>query len=384
MPSAKIQIHLDNSVAVYFPGQTVSGRVVVSLFKPTKLEGIHLVCTGGAHVHFTRTETRPALSLSSGVGKHRTRHNATRTVACTSNEYYFDQVIPLFQTGGEFTLNDGDHSYPFAFVLPTNLPTSFESLHGRVRYTMKIVLKRSWKFDIESIIPITVNAVVDLNTIQQAAMATEGTNKKTMGILFWESKPITAKVWVDRMGYVPGEKIFVNARVDNPTNKKMRGSKVQLVEYVTCYARGESRTETRIISEMQHGSFEKCDEWDRTAITVPPVAPSGLPLCNIIVISYQIQLVVDPRATSTNLVAALNIIIGNIPLRSQFASFYNAAAPSAPSLPFPGGNYQNLPPPSYQQTTFGGNIQEEKESSGATKGDSMQFNPSYVTYNTSD
>ena len=61
-------------------------------------------------------------------------------------------------------------------------------------------------------------------------MATEGTNKKTMGILFWESKPITAKVWVDRMGYVPGEKIFFNARVDNPTNKKMRGSKVQLVE----------------------------------------------------------------------------------------------------------------------------------------------------------
>jgi len=176
MPSAKIQIHLDNSVAVYFPGQTVSGRVVVSLFKPTKLEGIHLVCTGGAHVHFTRTETRPALSLSSGVGRnstaHRTEHRTrrTRTVACTSNEYYFDQVIPLFETGGEFTLNDGDHSYPFAFVLPTNLPTSFESLNGRVRYTMKIVLKRSWKFDIESIIPITVNAVVDLNTIQQAAV----------------------------------------------------------------------------------------------------------------------------------------------------------------------------------------------------------------------
>ena len=53
---------------------------------------------------------------------------------------------------------------------------------------------------------------------------------KQMGFCCCKSKPITARAWIDQIGYVPGEKILFNGRVDNPTGKTMRQSKVQLVE----------------------------------------------------------------------------------------------------------------------------------------------------------
>jgi hypothetical protein len=53
---------------------------------------------------------------------------------------------------------------------------------------------------------------------------------KALGILCCKSNPITAKFWLDRCGYVPGEKIIFNAEVENLTRKTMRGSKVQIIE----------------------------------------------------------------------------------------------------------------------------------------------------------
>merc|ERR1712136_124709 len=205
--------------------------------------GIDIVCDGTAKVHFTR----------SGA-KNRTNHYR-------AEENYFHQRIPLFQTGGQQSfLNYGNYQYPFAFILPTNIPTSFESPHGKVRYTIKVVVMRQKKWDRECKVPFTVNSFVDLNNIQEASMPTGGTNAKTLGFLCCKSKPITSKAWIDHIGYVPGQKIMFNARVDNPNKKRMRGSKVQLIEYVTCYAQGMSDHTERVLAELEHpqfgGSFE--------------------------------------------------------------------------------------------------------------------------------
>ena len=61
-------------------------------------------------------------------------------------------------------------------------------------------------------------------------MPTQETNAKTLGFLCCKSKPITSKAWIDHIGYVPGQKIMFNARVDNPNKQRMIGSKVQLIE----------------------------------------------------------------------------------------------------------------------------------------------------------
>ena len=61
------------------------------------------------------------------------------------------------------SLGIGQHSYPFSFILPQNIPGSFEGSHGHVRYTIKGTMDRSWKFDHDCTVGFTVNSLVDLN-----------------------------------------------------------------------------------------------------------------------------------------------------------------------------------------------------------------------------
>lgn len=58
----------------------------------------------------------------------------------------------------------GYQRYTFQFQLPNNIPSSFEHRYGHVRYTVKAVLDRPWKFDQECKTAFTVVSILDLNT----------------------------------------------------------------------------------------------------------------------------------------------------------------------------------------------------------------------------
>jgi Arrestin (or S-antigen), N-terminal domain len=71
--------------------------------------------------------------------------------------------------GGEsFDLMPGKYEYLFTFRLPNELPSSFEGEHGWVRYTLKATVVRPWRSNYEIKVPITVNTIVDLNSVDIA------------------------------------------------------------------------------------------------------------------------------------------------------------------------------------------------------------------------
>lgn len=72
--------------------------------------------------------------------------------------------------GGEIEIQSGEHKFPFTCTLPTNLPSSFESDFGHVRYTVKATLDRPWKFDQDVKSPFTVITPLDLNQEPRAAV----------------------------------------------------------------------------------------------------------------------------------------------------------------------------------------------------------------------
>lgn len=69
---------------------------------------------------------------------------------------------------GEVELAQGEYSYPFQCQLPPTLPSSFEGEFGHIRYTVKAVMDRPWKFDSDAKAAFTVVAPLDLNTVPQA------------------------------------------------------------------------------------------------------------------------------------------------------------------------------------------------------------------------
>ncbi len=58
---------------------------------------------------------------------------------------------------------EGEHEHQFMFTLPEALPSSFEGLHGYVRYWAKGCIDRPWKFDHETKSAFTVICPLDLN-----------------------------------------------------------------------------------------------------------------------------------------------------------------------------------------------------------------------------
>ena len=54
--------------------------------------------------------------------------------------------------------------FPFNFVLPPDLPSSYEGGTGYVRYHVKAVIDKPWKFDHTTKQAFTVISILDLNT----------------------------------------------------------------------------------------------------------------------------------------------------------------------------------------------------------------------------
>lgn len=81
------------------------------------------------------------------------------------------KLIFFFSVASEIELPPGEHVYPFTFSLPQNLPSSFEHDFGHVRYTVKAILDRPWKFDQETKSAFTVVSNFDLNREARALVS---------------------------------------------------------------------------------------------------------------------------------------------------------------------------------------------------------------------
>lgn len=69
----------------------------------------------------------------------------------------------LALSGNQIEIPPGTHTYSFACALPAMLPTSFEGTYGHVRYTVRVILERPWKFDQSYKVAFTVLKEFDLN-----------------------------------------------------------------------------------------------------------------------------------------------------------------------------------------------------------------------------
>lgn len=61
--------------------------------------------------------------------------------------------------------------YPFSYILPPQLPLSFEETYDNVRYYIKATGDRSWQYDYEDKIPLNVFSPLDLNDLLQLCVS---------------------------------------------------------------------------------------------------------------------------------------------------------------------------------------------------------------------
>jgi len=424
------QTIFDNPMKVYFSGQTICGRVLVNLSEHKKMAKIKVRLVGRGEVHWTESR-RENRRDSRGGSFDEEIHDHFR-----STESYLDQEAVVYHGP---SLQAGTHVFPFTFILPSNLPSSYESKVGHVRYFVQADIVRDWMWNHKVKQHITVNGILDLNMYPSAKQAGHSRDYKTLCCCCCKSGPISAVITTNRTGYVPGELIGFSAEVDNQANKEMTGSFLNLVEVVTYKTARKNKTERRVVAEIRRGRIApgESDLWEGVLMRVPALPPTNLAgTCNIIDVQYKLDFHVDPSGPSFDLVVSLPITIGTIPLMEYIPTLapppsyptkevnppaYNgfnqgngawppfpddkggyppvhgggAPPPSPWSAPSSGSEwnpsappaldqfnmYPNLPPPTYSESVWGVADVRHRDDDEHTMGD-FEFVPRYVLYNT--
>lgn len=218
-------------------------------------------------------------------------------------------------------LGRGQFAYPFEFLLPNDLPSSFLSRIGTVSYVMEATLRiPDNRSDVVSIVPFTVNGILDLNMEPGAKVPFETRRYKSICCLCCTSGPVGFLFRLPRRAYVPGEVIAFTAELSNQSGQKIHGMKVSLVQVCKFHADGNSNSTMRPIRSVQGPEVDPGDTevWAEKMLRIPPIPPTRLATCKIIDVQYVLHLELNLPSLSINLREEIPITIGTIPLRDTF------------------------------------------------------------------
>jgi len=297
----KFLIMFDNSNLLYFPGQFLSGRVIVELQDEMAITGLLFHVCGEAVVNVS----------------------ANRRDRQTDKENYIDFRLRLLgEPGGvPVLLSPGIHSFPFKLGLPMGLPSTFLGKHGWVQYYCKTALKESSGLAHKNQQVFIVMNPIDLN--QEPAILAQPFHceiEHRLGMTCLTTGPVTCRVRLDRGGYVPGEAINIWATIDNQskvTIKGTRGSLTETIQYIT--KNKVMETESRELAAVSRGKIRagQTDDWKSEQLFVPPLPPTNLRGCHMIRIQYDVFFIVTPSNFEKPIKLQLPILLATYPLRNE-------------------------------------------------------------------
>ena len=221
-----VNVHL--SQYSYTPGQHLTGQVSVELTKSYRFSKVVVEFMGAREANIIK-------------------YRGKSTKNCYTKLHYFVDSACLFQDESGEKLAVGEHIFPFDFLIPINLPDSFEALSterecGKVKYWIQLSISNP------SLFRATVNkeVVVPIYTPYDGPQHPVSLAEKTLiagwfcfgsrGTVSWTVK-FNANVWM------AGEGINLTVFVDNrESTYETKGAYAQLAEHVVLMAKGEKAT----------------------------------------------------------------------------------------------------------------------------------------------
>lgn len=255
----------------YQPGEIVRGHLDVTLTRPLTIRTISISVYGQGAV---ACEDRELGSLHA----HEEYINASKQISQGSEHY-----------------NKGQHRFPFDYLLPNNLPSSFIGKYGSVTYVLKAVIhgERPGETSITS----EPFLVLRRTMLPEQCNKTVGTSAQKRVWAMCDSGKLKVSVELNKVGFCPGEDIFISAQIGNKTPLKVTAVQASLIMDSVYHAKQQKIPFHQIVNkrrdmyELESGEGRR---WQNVRLTVPPYIPeSGLENCDIIGISYKFQFRVE-------------------------------------------------------------------------------------------
>ena len=272
-----------------YPGSTVRGFVLVAVDKAKDYKQITVRLSGRAQVQW---------QVRSGSGN-------TETVILYHNcvSYIDGKYILWSRDGilsGQFPI--GEHTYPFEFLLPENIPSSLETSTGQIRYEVEAEISQSRRLKLNHKIS-TVLTVKGKETIPSICMTPKSVDmtNHTKWCCF-DFGPVSVTCHLPQTGFSPGDSITLNMYVENESTKNIRVRTSLYREYVFFSSGGDKQVEGKHVSSLLSDQIHAgvLTSLQDICLKIPVDAPMTLRNCSCISVEYCIFIkTVTPFGSST-------------------------------------------------------------------------------------
>uniref|UniRef100_A0A1I7WSV5 Arrestin_N domain-containing protein n=1 Tax=Heterorhabditis bacteriophora TaxID=37862 RepID=A0A1I7WSV5_HETBA len=171
----RFDIELNNPEEAYFAGQEISGKIIIEVPEPKKVNEILLELKGRARTYWTK---------HSGKSRKHCSHSEPYFLEQFNTAYTHKFTVTRDGKEKERILPAGVHEVPFSYTLPKSLPTSFEGEFGHIRYTCRALsttgytVKRS-----ADVVKRSRKAIMNFLSRQEEYGTKESTSNRTTSIV---------------------------------------------------------------------------------------------------------------------------------------------------------------------------------------------------------
>ncbi|XP_068972904.1 arrestin domain-containing protein 2-like isoform X4 [Bombus flavifrons] len=396
MPSLKLfGVTFDRLNATYMPGETVSGKIILDTIKEKQVRGLYVSTKGISYVHWSESNSLDG--------------SKSRTYSKSEEYYHFKyNIFGTQDCQAEHKIPHGHNEYKFRFRLPNDIPCSFEHTNGYIRYTVKAVIDRPWKFDHECKAAFTVVSDLNLNLYREKCFGiNDGIRKSFKRMCCCRQGSMDLQITVPSSGYVPGQTINTTLNYMNYSNELITKVSMTLLRKLQFCATSKTLNNIKVIKKASDfGPFPKSGQIT-TEILVPPIAPSYLQHCKIINLNYELIVSVHISATYSKMRRHYPILIGTIPLHRPALRLLHSVVPCStpfvaqpavlapPSMPgqssasdiplrdlaSTSSAYLDIPQPSYEVGLSETPSIKDVNESELVLGVNTPFSPKYPVYN---
>lgn len=275
------EVQLDQPNRVFYPGETVSGRVKLHLKNDLKIKELRLECRGEAYVNW------PEYS-----GSH-TRYHYNR-------ERFFSTMAVIFGEGknkkngmsSSAFISEGSYRFSFKFIIPDKyLPTSFEGRHGNIRYWARAVLERGLGKNKIKTKPaqFLIGDYVALEDFEHVSDPVIEEDSRTLGWSCMTSGTLVIRAEIDRGGFKQGDDINISLLVANETSRNVAYIEVSLIQRALFLGveGGKTFNDRTVCYVRKQGVLSGWEQdFPKISLAIPPTTFPTLISCKCIAVLY--------------------------------------------------------------------------------------------------
>ncbi|XP_061733095.1 arrestin domain-containing protein 1b isoform X2 [Nerophis ophidion] len=190
----QFDITFANNKVVYSPGESISGTVTIRINNSLQFKAIKVKCQGSCGISTKVTDT-----------------------SWTVEEQYLNTTLSVADKG---TLTAGEHNFPFQFLIPAAVPTSFEGPFGKIVYRVRAAIDTPrFAKDYKAQKPFYLLNLLNLNEVPGIDQLSYAVTTKKFSYLLVKSGTLMLKTCTDLRGYIPGQVIKLATEIHNKSGK---------------------------------------------------------------------------------------------------------------------------------------------------------------------